>query len=260
MRLGRAPLDWDYTHGTRLSVNLNEAPGLADALLGCENANCSSSITLGQEIYTPRGRGLAAVEDERPFAGWLYLEGSATKEMKWITQRLSAGLGVVGPPALAEQVQNGLHRLFASTQLPGWDTQLPTEPGIEASYTLQGNFGRAFSDATHLEINPSAAIGLGNIWSGMRSGGAATFRADWFYAFAGAQGEWVWRNEFLDGTLFRSSQSTPKHALVGQFNYGIGVRLWRLDASVNFIERTKEYPSQTRAHLFGSIALTYYPD
>ncbi|HEY2855439.1 MAG TPA: lipid A-modifier LpxR family protein, partial [Gemmatimonadaceae bacterium] len=115
VRGGGAPPDYDYTHGTHLSFSWN-----------------GGALALAQEIYTPRHNAPSPLPGDRPYAAWLFGEyGYHTLHGPWFGRFAMRG-GVTGPPALGEQVQNGIHRLLGNHLELGWAHQLPTRATIDA--------------------------------------------------------------------------------------------------------------------------------
>jgi|SRR5436190_511912 len=87
------------------------------------------AVEVGQQIYTPEDlRSRAVVEDDRPYAGWLYARAALQRRgpglgsssvMEW----LAIDVGVIGPESLGEEAQTTFH----SNEPNGWEHQLQTE-------------------------------------------------------------------------------------------------------------------------------------
>jgi lipid A 3-O-deacylase len=134
----------EYDACRRLGLSL----GFPD---GVENRYpCGGS--LAQNMYTPSR--IVPYEDEvpwpdpndRPYGGWLHggllFQYLHVAELPTESSRLTlqATVGVIGPPALAGEVQRGWHSalndIFGRTvaRIPvGWEAQLPTEPAFQLS-------------------------------------------------------------------------------------------------------------------------------
>ncbi len=258
LRIGQPLMDFDYTSGLEVGVEIDRTPPWAVRILPYEAEQVTTRFHIGQEIYTPRSRGGRIIPGERPFAGWLYGAASLHAESATTFQDLRLEVGVVGPPALAEETQNGLHELFGFEELVGWENQLPTEPGIVATYDVGRRIRLSREGNSRVEFRPAVGIGLGTKWSGMT--GRVQLIADHraLSLFAGFQGEWVWRNEILDGTAFRESLSTPKIPVVAQIDYGASLRLGQFEVTARFVARSREYDGQPNSHQYGSLAASYY--
>ena len=258
MRLGRAPMDFDYTSGLELGIEFDGASGWASRLVGKRQEESTIQLSVGQRIYTPRSRGQRDIPGQRPFAGWLYGAAEVRSESAATIRELRVEIGVTGPASLAEVTQTGLHDVFGSRPVTGWENQLPTEPGFFAQYDLARRIHLVNCPGFRIEARPSVALGLGTIWSGAQAGAKLTATRGALSLFAGFQGEWVWRDEFLDGTAFRSSQSTPKIDFIGQFDYGVVLRLDPFGAKARFVTRSREYDGQPSLHLYGSLTASLY--
>jgi len=179
-------------------------------------------------------------------------------------------LGVVGPPALAEEVQAAMHRAFDFRQPIGWDHQLPFEPTVQvgarrevdfygvgrrytkvvAGYATGADLGNALTQAT---ASICLAICFGSIAC------SAGYRAVDGYGvnIRGSVGSrWVLRNIFLDGT-FRESHSVQKEPWVPQVAASTSIRLGRFLLEYGRDWRLREYASDPSGFSFGSIRLQY---
>ncbi|HEY7767443.1 MAG TPA: lipid A-modifier LpxR family protein, partial [Longimicrobium sp.] len=134
-----APPDYDYTHGLHIRAELGRNPGPLAVLQACaadgDALPClRTRLHAGQEIYTPRRDAPTPLEGERPYAAWLYAGAEAVVDGPGRQRSLVVQMGVVGPAALGEPVQNGVHRLNGSQPQVGWAHQLGTEPGLLVRY------------------------------------------------------------------------------------------------------------------------------
>ena len=126
---------------------------------------------VGQSIYTPRDiRTSEAQPNDRPWAGWLYV-GWALQRLDTTTpvhklDTLELNVGVIGPPALAKQVQTEWHKLIGGPEPRGWAHQLPTEPGFMLGYLRKWKFG-----GDRLDIIPHAGATVGTVQTFARAGG-----------------------------------------------------------------------------------------
>jgi lipid A 3-O-deacylase len=289
-----------YTSGVRLTYyNVNaEVPAFidnfAEKVPGFDiNATTSTFYTLGQNLYTPSDiTQRIPDEDDRPYAAWLYGSiGLATTTQDHIDE-VELTLGIVGPEALGEQTQKFIHRHLTDSPTPkGWNTQLDTEPGVILSWQrrwprgFDGKWFVDFGDDWRLNVEPSANVSLGNIYTYAGSGLMLTFGPyqeslqdtpprvrpamtgsgffnvpdqDWsWYLFTGIDGRAVARNIFLDGKSFDDDGlSVDKKPLVGDAVAGIAFTLhdYRLSYTANY--RTKEFDRQEDDTFFGSLTLT----
>jgi len=242
-------------------------------------------FAIGQNMYTPENISAdRLIEDDRPYAGWLYLEAGASGGNKSLQETLTLSIGVTGPPSMAKRTQTFVHTLTDSPQPQGWEFQLDTEVTVQAYYerawffplgTIAGdtavdisprvgaNLGTVFVDANgglvlrignYLpaalppRINPSST-GAGKI---MRPSGRGI---DW-YLFAGFEARGVARNLFLDGNTFENSHSVAKEELVYEWSLGVATNFGPFALSYSFVHRSEEFELQREAQAFGSINLS----
>ena len=87
-------------------------------------------LALGQNIFTPDDTSTTTPDpNDRPYAGWLYGSLILTSNTDTTLGAFELQLGVVGPAALGEQVQNNVHDALNIGRALGWDHQLGNEPG-----------------------------------------------------------------------------------------------------------------------------------
>ncbi len=252
----------------------------------------------GQNIYTPSDTQ-ARIPDptDRPYAGWLYGSISLTSyaEAAYEARRMNVTkygaielqVGVVGPSALGEQVQNNVHDLFNFKRALGWDYQLKDQPGANLVLTRQWriNLPLDADDPQGLAggFVPSFTASLGNVQTYGSAGllvrfgsnleadfgpprirpapaGSGFFQPDgrWgWYAFAGGELRAVAVDVFLDGNTWRDSPSVDKRNFVGDGVFGFALVMpWaRLSYSHTF--RSREFDAQKELQQFGSITLSF---
>lgn len=237
-------------------------------LLSNQDTDYHFGLFAGQNLYTPRNIKVhAAQPDDRPWAAWLYLGGVAQQVAKNRLDTVEIDLGVVGPPALGDQVQTEWHRLVGSPQPRGWDNQIPGEPAFLASYLQKRRFS-----AGSIELIPHAGVTLGTVMTLARAGGivragrhmtgfgpdsiepggamlqntrheydqAVRAPFEW-YGFVGADYRLVARNIFLDGTMFRDSPSVDHRTHVHDLSAGLSLRYKEVRFSLTRILRSEEF-------------------
>lgn len=264
--------DHDYTHGTRFWVEPGEfglLPRLLPSVIGCEESgHCQHRVSIGQEIYTPRREAAEPIAGERPHAGWLY----ASVETRRISHRSATTfrvqIGVVGPPALAEEVQTAIHRWFDFRVPRGWEHQLPLEPTIQlhlfhradvlkisagfidltAGYGAGADFGTPIA-RTEAVVRGQACVGDMPCSTGPDT--AAGFGV-LLRGLVGARV--VLRNVFLDGT-FRDSHSVTRDPWVPTAAASVAIHLSRVAVEYELKWRGREYLSEPTAFTFATLRL-----
>ena len=247
------------------------------------------TLFAGQSFFTPKDLSRKIPDPtDRPYAGWLYAGVSLLQDSDRATlENLELQLGVVGPAAFAEEVQNDYHQFIGAKYANGWDSQIRDEPGIALTYERYWRFPLLGDDGGGLDIVPSAGATLGNVFTYGQAGallrvgrglkadyGPARIRpalsgTDYFdgayardrfgyYFFAGAQGRVVGRNIFLDGNSFRESASVTKKILVADIQAGFSV-FWSTAVRADFsvVERTKEFDGQSGSDPIGTASLSF---
>jgi lipid A 3-O-deacylase len=251
-----APPDFDFTHGLHVGADLVGFPWPLHRWLATEARDLRSHIGIGQRIYTPRQDGCEPVPGERPYAGWLFLDAGVIVSGSGLEHLLRLELGVTGPAALGEPVQNGFHRLVGSTLQEGWEHQLWGEVAGLVGYGVAGahRWGGA-------RLRPHGEIALGTLWSGAASGVDVRFGsapgARGLYGGAGVRQEWVARNLFLDGNSFGPSVKAEKRNWVSEAAAGLGYGFEPWDVEYRFVLRSPEYAAQPKAHGYGSVILRW---
>lgn len=78
------------------------------------------------------------------------------------------------------------------------------------------------------------------------------------YLFVGGQTEAVARDLFLDGSTFHRSVHVSREPVVGAWERGVGVRLWRLGLEYRAVSQGREYRTGPAVHPFGGITLSWW--
>ncbi len=248
-------------------------------------------LALGQNIFTPEdtaSRNL--VVDDRPYAGWLYGGISAHAEAPgtfagislYTLDTVEFDVGVVGPLALGEEVQNTFHDLIGVGRSNGWDHQLENEPGLLFIFERRWRPEPLTLGAVDADVIPHVGVSLGNVMTLANAGGtvrvgqnlkvdfgpphvrptlsglaAVTGNTDFaWYLFAGAEGRIVARNIFLDGNTFASSHSVDKKPLVADLQTGAAIVFNDIRLAFTHVFRTREFDGQRRADRYGAVSLS----
>lgn len=245
-------------------------------------------ILLGQQIFTPRNTALDDPDpDDRPYAGWAFVGlGLLQDTDRERLDHLELLVGVVGPSAFGETVQNDWHQYIGIAEAEGWDHQIHDEPGVMLSYERKWRFLAPMDNGFGADFIPEAGATIGNVMTYGQIGGLVRFgrnlQADYgparmrpslsgtsyfnsdgmtgdfgFYVFAGAQGRAVARNIFLDGNSFRDSRDVDSEPLVADLTGGVSL-FWggAVKLDVMAIHRTKEFDGQDKASDYAGINLT----
>jgi lipid A 3-O-deacylase len=272
--------DVEYTHGTALRLELGGAPAWVRRLptlaegsgAEAEGTRVHATVEVGQEIYNGRRGGVPTPVGERPYAGWLYVEGAAHRTGPAAHRTVSVQVGTTGPASLAGAVQRAVHEAQRYRPVPGWEDQLPAEPGIVLGVTERRLLPHlALGGLRTADVAPYAGVRVGNVRTeaevGARVRAGLDLEHPWdpragaarlplgIYVDAGVRQRLVLRDLFLDGSTFAASARVEKLPLVAAYDVGAGVRLWRVAAEYRVHTRGRSYRTEPEGHTYGTLSL-----
>lgn len=259
------------------------------------SGNCLSRnlvVSLGQTIYTPQDiNATALVEDDRPYAGYLYTSFGYHTRSDLKLDTIEFSLGIVGPSSLAENAQDFIHDLRGFEKFKGWDNQLSDELAIGMLYEHKQRLYKQyiFNSKLQHDFIGHAGVSLGNVathintgfeyrvglylpddfgTSSVRPGGdsASPGRSDprlrpnfirGVHLFLAVDGRLVAHDIFLDGNTFKESHSVRKEPAVADIALGINFITGRWRYSYAQVWRTKEFKGQPHSHEYGSVTISY---
>jgi lipid A 3-O-deacylase len=98
-------------------------------------------LAFGQAKFTPDRTDQRNPDPlDRPYAGWLYGALTLSSYTASSYGSVELQLGVVGPAALGEQVQNNTHDFLNIDRALCWDYQLKDEPGVNLVLARQWRY------------------------------------------------------------------------------------------------------------------------
>ncbi len=291
-------VDGGYTHGARIS-----------ALFSRKNSNQSSmhipftdveekehfiSFAYANQMYNPYDQDIGyLIEDDRPYAGWSYIEIALHQVTSTELDSLTLQLGVVGPSSGMEKLQSFFHEYITDAgDSAGWDNQLSDEIGLQINYMHKWRY--ELEDIAGIEsiLIPYSGVNLGNVsikasggtlyrvgWNipkdyGMNSMKEGSYpsipiyskahlkdRSDWgLYLNLATGANIVLRDIFLDGNTFKDSHSVDKNYLNAYVTYGISLKYKNLLIDYEHHYYTKEYEERGNHKIYkgyGSLVFTY---
>jgi hypothetical protein len=241
------------------------------------------SIDITQSLFTPRDTQLDPPNPlDRPYAGELLANFGLIHDSAITRDLVALSLGVVGPSALGEEVQNGFHSIIGDTSNRGWHYQVGDQPAVnllvQRTYRLPvAQFGPIETD-----ILPSVTAAGGDVRDYVQAGGEARIgqglgsdfgtsriepglngsdaytntRPIAWYAFAGVDGQAVGYDVSLDGSAFRNNTpSVHRNWDVGEIEGGAAILLYGLRVSYTQTWQTQEFRG-AKAGLFNFGSLT----
>ncbi len=286
--------DRGYTDGSRLGL-LMYRPDTADSWLKIPYTELPRehfiSFSLNQQIFTPESlEAKELIEDDRPYAGWLYFQTALYQSSEEHLDMLAFQIGIVGDASQMEAVQKYIHSSIGSPPPEGWDNQLENELGVQLNYqhkwrfvpqpvwgvestiipyvggefgnvAIKGNVGAEMRLGWNIPADFGAACINGGGMNGVPVQGQQNIseRSPWsFYANLSTGGSVVLRDIFLDGNTFEESHSVDKNYLVGYWGYGLSVRY--RDFSLDYLRthHSLEYKTQRDYDSFGTLIFSWY--
>lgn len=306
-RIGKS--DRDYTNGVRFGWLSPALPDLPDSLARLmtfptffgegpvSSVTRRVGISVGQNLYTPQNTETSApILNDRPYAAWLYSSFALQQTYKRRNPQtdredpvrldtLQLDLGVIGPAAGGEFVQNKFHRLIGVPTANGWANQLHNEPTIGLTFERRWRTGQGTifeSPLLEYDVIPSVGLALGNAATYASAGGTLrigkNLRKDFgpprprpalpgsdgfigegfgWYFFAGAGGEAVARNIFLDGNSDGDSLSVSHRPFVGEAQAGLAILFRGVRISYTQVLRSPEFFERDRWNQFGSFNVSF---
>lgn len=243
-------------------------------------------VNLTQAIYTPGDRDAELQDPEdRPFAAVLY--GTLGRNVRY-GDRLATTqlrLGIVGPSARGEEVQDAIHHLFGRSRFRGWENQLKDEPVFAVVHEQAWRWtGPALGDGLGWDFGAHAGGSVGNLATHVGGGGRVRFGTHLPDDFGSSPlrpgGEnaapvlrpreegWAWHlyadfdarlvahDLSLDGSTWKDSHAVDREVFVADLTLGaVATRGdWRFAAT--HTRRTREFEGQREAPVFGTFAIS----
>lgn len=206
----------------------------------------------GQQIFTPDDKEPTyIVEDDNPYAGWLYARLTRLNQTE--TERISTSLyaGIIGPWAFGDEVQSGFHKLLGQSVFNGWDNQLKNEPAFYLNYK------RAFIDykTSYFMALTDSELNLGTVHTDIALRRELRFGYNLqgynldnkkfsTYLFLHPEVRGVLRNIFYDGNTFRDSHRVAKENFQALVDSGLVLEYYGFQITYHVSVRTKDYHEQ----------------
>jgi hypothetical protein len=243
------------------------------------------AVDLSQQIYTPSDTQRAVPSPyDRPYAGLLMGNFSLLSDADDSRSVLTLSLGLVGPWAGGQGIQNGFHTLIGQGTIKGWGAQIQNTPVIEGLHERTWRLPIAAFAGVETDALPSLTVGLGDlrdylqtgiivrIGQGLNSdfgvprlrpgisGGDAYKPTQSFvwYAFAGADGQAVAYDLLLDSSPFRGGPHVSSVWDIGELEGGFALMAFGMRLTVAYVAQTQEFHGQTGGlHQLGSASISF---
>ena len=301
------PTDRDYTSGIRLGwmSGPTEMPIWLKSLtdfptffgeMEPTRVDRRWGLSIGQNIYTPENiSDPNRIFGDRPYAGWLYVAGALQytyyrknekgEEIQGRQDTWLLDVGVVGPAAGGEWVQNNVHNLIRAELAQGWRHQLHNDVAINLSFERRWRTAaRTLFEEPRLEFDfvPRVGASLGTVSTYAGAGGQVrlgrnldidfgaarprpamagsdAYSGEGFswYLFAGLEGQAWARNMFIDGNLDGTGSTVTRRALVAEGSVGLALIWQGVRVTFTHVARTPEFWERDRVTQFGSVNVTF---
>ena len=240
------------------------------------------SLDISQSIFTPRNTQTPnPSQQDRPYAAVLGVTGGLIHDTDTARTVLSVEIGVLGPYAQGEEVQNGFHNIIGDTPNRGWSTQLRNEPIFEITPERTWRVPIAQTYGVSFDALPSVTVGVGNLRDYAQAGlvfrmgqglnsdfGVARIRPgisgtdaytptqdfSW-YVFAGADAQAVGIDITLNGNTFPGGRHASPKWDVGELEAGAAVIFRGVRITYAQTWQTQEFrTAKSGLFNFGSLA------
>jgi lipid A 3-O-deacylase len=277
-----------YTNGLRLGwTSPTTAVPAAVANLGHAlwgEGQQRIGFDLSQQMYTPMDTQAATTNPrDRPYAGVLTGDFSLLSDTTDTRSVLTLTLGLVGPWAGADDMQNGFHDIIGRPTVKDWHAQIPNTPIVELLHERTWRLPMGRVAGLETDVLPSLAVGLGDLRDylqagatirigqgldsdfgaprlrpGLSGGDAYTpTRAVAWYAFAGIDAQAVGYDLLLQASPFRSGPHVTPLWDVAELQAGFAVMAAGMRLTVAYVAQTPEFQGQSGGiHQFVTAALS----
>ncbi len=234
-------------------------------------------FSLTQQIYTPARTDLNVADPrDRPYAGLLLGNFALLSDTDSTRSLLVVSIGVAGPGAGGEELQNGFHDLIGQTENRGWGSQIPNTPAFEVLHERTWRLPIAQFSGLETDALPALTVAIGDVRDYVQAGvtvrlgqglasdfgvprlspglsGADAYvpnRPFAWYVFAGVDGQAVGYDLLLTQSVFRGGPHVSPVWDIAEFQSGFvilagGARV------------TQEFHGQTGGlHQFGSASVS----
>ncbi|GAB5562485.1 MAG: lipid A deacylase LpxR family protein [Synoicihabitans sp.] len=252
-------------------------------------------VSFGQNMYSPADITVTTFQpDDRPYAAWLYGSLSFHVESKvrprpglpdFDRQLTSVELtvGITGPDAIGQQVQDFVHDFWGIDRAQGWAHQIGYQLG--ANLTVEKKLrwrSEGASDGLGWDVMPHLGASLGNVNTHVNTGleirygyklpddfgtklirpgssNSANSRARFrLFAFAAFDAKYVIRDLLLEGSTVSGPTRIRHEPLVADFQGGIALAGKHFQLTYSQVVRTKAFTTQPEHFDFGAAAVSFF--
>jgi len=237
---------------------------------------------IGQQVFTTESRHHTKLEEiDRPYTGYLFLQYAQTVFNKRSILQWNAELGTIGEASGGRAVQKGYHNLINIYEYRGWDAQLKSEPGINATicympllYTgdanfkvvpaLQATLGTSFTNAkagAYFCLGAFEKDRQSVLWgSAIDTKPSAKNRKHELFAYYHPEVVLQGYNATVQGGLFRTDKGpfvADVKRIMYQHKIGGMFSMNNFFATIAVAYQTKEAATQNKNHRYGTIGIGF---
>ncbi len=242
------------------------------------------AVSLSQQIYTPADTQVSVPDPhDRPYAGLLLGNFSLLSDTDTSRSVLMLSVGVAGPGAGAEGLQNGFHNLIGQAKVNGWSYQIPNTPAVELLTGRTWRLPIAQPGGLEIDALPSLTAAVGDVRDYVQAGvtvrlgqglnsdfgvprlrpglsgedASVQTRPFAWYLFAGVDGQAVGYDLLLQSSPFRGGPHVNIVWDVGEAQAGFAILANGVRFTFAWAVQTQEFDGQHGGlHQFGSAALS----
>jgi len=283
--------DDGYTAGERLSFLylVPNAYAIYDLVFPSNSQkDLYFTIALSNQIFTPTDTDEQdLILDDRPYAGWSYLELGMHQSSKNTLSSLNLKVGLIGEASMSKEIQNSFHEIIGNDEVKGWDNQLNNEVGINLKYTYKWLYDLSVRDSFESSVIPFASAEFGNVainttlgttarfgWNiprdfgissidigadpGIPICGECELPTTWSFSFNFTlAGSIVARDIFLDGNTFSDSHYVEKENFVYYTGMGFTLRYKKFIFDFVEIYNSKKFKLEKSGHGVGTLICSW---
>ena len=286
--------DSGYTGGGRLSALYfipQEDYFIYDLFfLDFGETNSYFTFAISNQIFTPNDISeTQLIVDDRPYAGWSFLEAGIHKSSTNNLRSLSLKVGVIGPASHSDDIQKGIHETIGSEYIDGWDNQLKNEVGVNLKYTHKWLHKTASIGDFEISVVPFISTEVGNVAINATAGaswrlgynipkdfGVSSIdigadpgipvyneyenvkKSVWSFSFnLIAAGSVIGKDIFLDGNTFSDSHSVEKEDLVHYYGFGLTYRYKNFVFDFIEVYNSRKFKKETKGHGVGTMVFSW---
>lgn len=289
--------DIGYTHGARISTLFyrgdTEKSFLNIPFTSSQNTNNFISFAYANQMFTPYDlEETELIEDDRPYAGFSYIEIGLHQTTDTFSDSLTLQTGIVGSSSGMENLQSSFHIILDARDSAGWHNQLKNEFILQLNYMHKWRLEYSKIYDFDSVLVPYAGANLGN--ASIKASAGALYRVGYnipkdfginsmnegsfsslpthskaivndpskwsLYLNLAAGSNIIVRDIFLDGNTFKSSHSVEKNNFTAYASLGVTARYksFSIDYLHNYYTKEYELRGKYKPYRgYGSLIFTY---